>query len=60
MKVENILKPLTDNCKVGKCVHKKCKCGHCSQYHISRVGLCCQINQDLTTCGCNLFETKDD
>ena len=52
MKPENILKPLTPKCKEGKCNHKKCKCGHCSQYHLGGKWECLEINQDLTTCNC--------
>jgi len=43
MKPENYLKPLTSGCKSNRCRHKKCACGHCSQYHFARVGECCKI-----------------
>lgn len=52
MNPKNILKPLTDKCKNSKCTHKKCICGHCSQYHLSGKWECCKINQNLTTCEC--------
>lgn len=52
MKLENMLKPLTDKCKENKCSHKKCQCGHCSQYHIAGKRECGKINQNLTTCKC--------
>ena len=56
MKLENLLKPLTDKCKENKCSHQKCVCGHCSQYHIGRMGECAKINKDLTTCECKKFQ----
>ena len=60
MKPENYLKPLTSGCKDNKCTHKKCSCGHCSQYHFAGDGACCKINLDLTTCLCERFiETEE-
>jgi len=56
MKSKNYLKPLTPSCKTGKCSHKKCRCGHCSQYHFAGSEACCKINSDLTTCKCKQFK----
>ncbi len=58
MKPENMLKPLTPKCKEGKCKHKKCLCGHCSQYHFARTGECLNLHLDLTTCSCKKFRLK--
>lgn len=63
MRPENMLRPLivegTHTCKEGKCPHKKCKCGHCANYHCPHgQGECGKINLDLTTCHCNKFLTK--
>jgi len=51
----NILKPISEKCKHGKCKHKKCECGHCKNYHVG-YGECAKINQDLTTCKCKQFK----
>lgn len=56
MRIENMLKPLTDKCSSGKCKHKKCTCGDCSFYHMSRTWECLKLHQNLTTCKCKKFE----
>ena len=55
MILKNMLMPLSNECKSGKCKHKKCACGHCSHYHIGGKYQCCKINLNLTTCGCKKF-----
>lgn len=58
MRPENILKPLTLKCRKGKCLHIKCTCGHCSQYHYARTEECLQLSIDLKTCPCKAFRTE--
>lgn len=55
---DKMLPKFSEACKLGKCKHPKCKCGHCQRnYHMSRVGECTKINPDLTTCKCKKYET---
>ena len=56
---DKILPAFSEMCKVAKCKHPICECGHCSRnYHIGRTGECVKINPDLSTCGCKKFIVK--
>ena len=57
-KVANrIFQKFSEVCKLGKCKHPKCECGHCQKnYHNSKTGRCLKIKPDLTTCRCKQFK----
>jgi hypothetical protein len=54
-----LLKPLTAKGKDNKCLHKKCKCGHCSSYHYSGREECLKISLDLMRCPCKSFRNSE-